>query len=85
MKVILIMKKMVLEMEQENLDEYFDYETMGFGPCCTDYDTFIKKLINLIENDCKNPPKYIERIEKTFKYTDHNNCKRVYEEILKLE
>jgi division protein CdvB (Snf7/Vps24/ESCRT-III family) len=29
--------------------------------------------------------KYIKRVDNTFAYTDRNNCKRVYEEILKLD
>ncbi len=64
---------------------YFNHEKDGFGKVVYDYDSLKKEIINLIKNDCKNPQKYVERVEKTFKYTDHNNCKRVYEEILKLK
>ncbi len=64
---------------------YFNHEKDGFGKVVYDYDSLKNEIINLIKNDCKNPQKYIKRIENTFKYTDHNNCERVYKEILKLK
>ncbi len=64
---------------------YFDYNTMGFGPCCTDYDDFIKELINLIKKDCKLEKKYEKRIDDFFTYHDANNCERVYNKIKKLK
>lgn len=62
---------------------YFDYDKMGFGPCLTDYDKFVNELIEMIKNDCKIERKYVNRIEKTFKFNDVKNCKRIYEEIVK--
>lgn len=63
---------------------YFDDETMGFGPVTKDYKTFLKELIKIINNDCKLEKKYLNRIEKLFKFKDDKNCERVYEEITKL-
>lgn len=63
---------------------YFDYEKMGFGPVYEKYDEFIDGLIKIIKNNGKIEPEYKERIEKFFKYTDTNNCERVYEEIIHL-
>lgn len=63
---------------------YFEYERDGFGPVCYDYESTVKAIVNAIENDCKLEKKYEERIKKFFAYNDKNNCKRVYEEILKL-
>jgi CDP-glycerol glycerophosphotransferase (TagB/SpsB family) len=63
---------------------YFDDETMGFGPVTKDYETFSKELIKIINNDCKLEKKYLNRIEKLFKFKDDKNCERVYEEITKL-
>ena len=37
-----------------------------------------------IKNECKMEEKYIEMVEDTFAYIDNNNCKRTYEEIIKL-
>ena len=62
---------------------YFDYNKMAFGPCLTDHDEFIDNLIKIINNDCKIEKKYLNRIEKTFKFNDDKNCERIYNEIVK--
>lgn len=61
---------------------YFDYETMGFGKVTHDEETLIDVICEYMDNDCKNDEIYIERVENFFKYTDKNNCKRVYDWIL---
>ena len=64
---------------------YFSYEDDGFGPVCYNYDDTVNEIIKMIENDCKMEEKYIQRVENFYEYHDRNNCKRVYEEILKLK
>lgn len=63
---------------------YFDYDTMGFGPCFEEYDEFINALIKIINNECKIDKKYLDRINTTFKYHDKKNCERLYNEIKNL-
>lgn len=63
---------------------YFDYETDGFGPVCTDYEEAVKAMIDLIENDCRLEEKYAERIENFYGFFDEDNCKRVAEAIRKI-
>lgn len=63
---------------------FFDEERDGFGPVCYDYETAVNNIIKLIENNCRLEEKYKKNIDKFFEYRDNNNCKRVYEEILKL-
>ena len=63
---------------------YFDYKEDGFGPVCYDYETSVNAIIKSIQNNCKQDEEYLQRINKFYKYNDKNNCKRVYEEILKL-
>lgn len=58
---------------------YFDYETMGFGDEIASHEDLINKIEEYVENDCIMEDKYIERVESFFKYTDRNNCKRVYD------
>ena len=60
---------------------YFDVNTMGFGPVTETFETFKKEFINLINNDCKMNPEYVERADNFFAFRDKNNCKRVYDEI----
>ena len=42
-------------------------------------------MIKYIENDCKNSDEYIGRIEDFYEYFDSDSCKRVYENIRKLD
>lgn len=63
---------------------YFDFERDGFGPVTYTYEDTIKEIINMIENDCVEPEMYKERVDKFFPYNDHNNCQRIYTEIIKL-
>lgn len=63
---------------------YFDYEEMGFGPVYKEEDILIDEIIKQIKANCQIEEKYQDRIETFYKYTDTNNCKRVYEEIKKI-
>lgn len=68
-----------------NLDEsYFDYETMGFGEVCKNEDELIDMLEKYMESDCKMKEEHVKNVEDYFIFTDHNNCKRVHEAILKI-
>ena len=40
--------------------------------------------MNIFKKHFDNEKKYIDRVNKFFKYQDDNNCKRVYEEIIKM-
>ncbi len=61
---------------------YYDYETMGFGKVVFDEDELIDKVIEYMENDCRMEDEYVKRVDSFFKFTDKNNCKRVYEWLL---
>lgn len=67
------------------VEGYFDYERDGFGPVVYDYKSTVDEIIKSIENDCIIEDEYIERIDQFYKYHDKDNCKRVYDEILKLD
>ena len=56
---------------------FFDYEKMGFGPVCKTKKDVTKALKNIDTVKNKN-------ISEFFKYSDFNNCRRIYEEIIKL-
>ena len=38
-----------------------------------------------MENGCKMKPKYVERVEDFYQFDDHNNCERIYNEIIKYQ
>ena len=63
---------------------YFDYEKDGFGEVEYTAEALINRIIEYMENGCKLKAMYRDRIERTFPYNDKDNCKRVYEEIIKL-
>ena len=62
---------------------YFDYETMGFGKVITEHEVLLENLKKYLSNGCLMEEKYKKRVKSFFKYVDKNNCKRVYEWILK--
>jgi len=83
------LKKPVLYYQElddhlDNKGSYFSYERNGFGDVCYDFDTLIEKTIELVNAGCKMPDKYKKRVAEFFTFHDKNNCKRVYDEILKL-
>jgi len=63
---------------------YFNYKEMGFGSVITSFDQMVEELISSLENNCRLPEKYKERIDRFFAYNDHNNSQRVYDAIKKL-
>lgn len=63
---------------------YFDYETMGFGPVCYDYESTVNAIIQAIENNCVMEEQYQNRVDDFFAYRDGKNCERIYQEILGL-
>ena len=63
---------------------YFDYKKDGFGPVCFTLEETINKIIKFMENECELPIEYNKRIKNLFKYTDKNNCERVYNAVKKL-
>lgn len=63
---------------------YFDYERDGFGEVEYSAEALVSRIIEYMQNGCRLKEIYRERIEKTFPYHDRNNCRRVYEEIVKL-
>lgn len=59
-------------------DGYFNFETMGFGEVISKENYLFDAIIEIINNKCEMTPKYLQRVEDFFKYTDKNNCERVY-------
>ena len=61
---------------------YFDYERDGFGECEYDLDSTIDTIIGYMENGCSMKEKYLERINRTFAFSDKNCCERVYKKLI---
>lgn len=61
----------------------YKYETMALGDIVKTNDELVNLLCTYMKNECKIKEEYKERIDKFFKYHDDNNCKRIYDEIMK--
>ena len=64
---------------------YFDYEKQGFGKVVEKEEEIIEEIKYYIENNCNIRDEYKNRIEKTFRYLDHENSKRVFEKIQEID
>ena len=63
----------------------FDYEKEGFGQVIEDEENLVKKIVFYLENNCKIEEKYDRRIINTFRFLDKDNCKRIYEQIRRID
>ena len=61
----------------------FKTEEMGFGKICKTQDDLVDALIDAMEHDCEMPAAYKARADAFFAYADRENCKRIYDELLK--
>ncbi len=59
-----------------------NYETMGFGPICTNHEQIVDALCTYMENECRMEEKYQTRVDDFYAFSDHNNCARMYKEIV---
>ncbi|MBR4728058.1 MAG: CDP-glycerol glycerophosphotransferase family protein [Clostridia bacterium] len=64
---------------------YFDFETMGFGEVTDSEDALCGILIDYIRNGFAENEKFKQRCAAFFPLHDKNNCRRIYEEILRLD
>lgn len=66
-------------------DGGFFYDTMGFGEICTRTEELVDRLCEYMREGCHMKEQYIKRADDFFAYNDHNNCERIYQEILKTQ
>ena len=64
---------------------YFSYDDDGMGPVCTDLESTVDSMIDVIERDCELSEKYKQRVESLFAFNDKNNSERIYERIMELD
>ena len=83
------MKKPVLYYHPQELPPHYEetvyqYDTMGFGPVITGHDAVVSELCSYMADNCRMKEKYVKRVEEFFAYTDHDNCRRIYETVMQL-
>jgi len=84
------MKKPVVYYHPDTLPPQYEagglvYETMGFGPICKNHNQIVDSLCYYIEKSCEMEDTYKARVDDFFKYSDHNNCERIYGEVIKFQ
>ncbi len=60
-----------------------DYENQGFGEICTEHEELVTRLCEYMRQDCRMTEKYKQRVDDFFAYSDHNNCQRIYDDLVK--
>ena len=56
-----------------------DYETQAFGPVCKNEEQVVNELCKAMHRQCEMEDMYRARADKFFAFSDHDNCKRVFE------
>lgn len=71
--------------ERHTSDEgYFSWEADGFGPVCHDEKSTVDAIITYLDSGCENEDPYKSRADNFFIFKDHDNSRRVFDEIMKL-
>lgn len=84
------MKKPLVYYHPDTLPPQYEssglvYETMGFGPICRNHETIVRTLCDYMDRQCIMEDEYKRRVKDFFQYSDHNNCARIYEEVIKFQ
>lgn len=84
------MKKPLVYFHPSQLPAHYDdgcffYDSMGFGEICTESDELVNSLCDYMKNNCKMKEKYINRVNDFYVHHDHNNCERIYDEVMKYQ
>lgn len=69
--------------EHSYVEKYLNYETDGFGPITKTLDDAVEAIIKTMKSGCLMEEKYKERVDRFFYYHDNQNCKRIYDELMK--
>lgn len=67
-----------------NKKGYFDFQEMGFGPVCDDFNKVIFELSGIIKNNYQMTELYKNRVQNFFKYTDTKNSNRLDNELTEM-
>lgn len=63
--------------------DFFDDVEDGFGEVYYDYDTLVSGVVEMIKEGCIMDDRYKTRVKDFFFRIDKNNCKRVYDTLVK--
>lgn len=78
------MRKPLVYLHHKDIPQHYEegtffYDTMAFGEIAHDNDELIDLLCEYMASGCKMKEEYVRRADDFFYYSDHNNCKRIYD------
>lgn len=84
------MKKPIVYFHPSQLPAHYEdgcffYDTMGFGEICTESEQLVDLLCEYMENNCVMKPEYVARVEDFYHYDDHDNCRRIYDQVYEFQ
>lgn len=82
------MRKPLVYLHHKDIPQHYEegtfiYDTMAFGEICHDNDELIDVLCEYMASGCVMKEKYVKRADDFFAFSDHDNCKRIYNEMTK--
>ena len=84
------MRKPLVYLHHKDIPQHYEegtffYDTMGFGEICHDNEELIDLLCDYMEHGCKMKEEYKKRADDFFYYSDHENCKRIYDTMVEYQ
>ena len=84
------MRKPLVYLHHNDIPQHYEegayhYDTMSFGEIVHTNDELIDKLIEYMSTGCVMKDTYRRRADEFFAFDDHDNCKRIYTEMIKYQ
>jgi len=84
------MRKPLVYLHHKDIPQHYEegtyhYDTMAFGEICHDNDELIDLLCEYMKDGCVMKEEYKKRADDFFEFNDHNNCERIYKEMIKYQ
>ncbi|MDY2627658.1 MAG: CDP-glycerol glycerophosphotransferase family protein [Lachnospiraceae bacterium] len=84
------MRKPLVYLHHKDIPQHYEegtfhYDTMAFGEICHDNNELVDLLCEYMKNGCRMKDEYRRRADDFFAFNDHDNCKRIYEEMIKYQ
>ena len=70
------------ELEAHYEEGTFHYDTMAFGEIVRKKNELVELLIEYMKNGCEMKELYRMRADDFYEFSDHNNCERIFDEIV---
>ncbi|MCR5149167.1 MAG: CDP-glycerol glycerophosphotransferase family protein [Eubacterium sp.] len=82
------MRKPLIYLHHNDLDAHYEegsyrYDTMAFGEIVHTNDELIELITEYMKDGCGMKEMYRKRADDFFCYSDHDNCRRIYAELIK--